>query len=190
MGSGCRGWLLNPGAFGSSRLGSRAAPCFQVVVSQALFSFRRNKYIALCLSRRAHSGEQGGLVPPMPRLGALPHPGASPGSVAWYGANNEQGTSSSDPFRSQPGDLPPHGCVGTSATGAKPMSQPAFIISGHQQERGRESEVESHRDKPAVLPPRGDSLPGPCGGKRFPEPGPGGAGAGRAAWVSGKQARG
>lgn len=70
------------------------------------------------------------------------------------------------------------------------MSQPAFIISGHRQERGQENEEETCGDKPMVLLAWGDTPPGPCGGKGFPGPGPGGAGAGRAAWASGKQARG
>lgn len=69
MGRSCRGCLLNPGAFGSNRLGRRAAPRFQVV-SQVLFSFHRNKYIALCLSGRVHLGEQGRLIPP--RLDSVP----------------------------------------------------------------------------------------------------------------------
>lgn len=41
--------------------------------------------------------------------------------------------------------------------GAKPMSQLAFIISGHQQERGQENEEESCGDKPMVLLTWGDS---------------------------------
>lgn len=74
--------------------------------------------------------------------------------------------------------------------GAKPMSQPAFIISGHQQQRGQENKEESCGDKPMVLLAWGDSPPGPCRGKGFPGLGPSSASAGRAARASGKQARG